>query len=71
VAREHDAKSVSRVKLKVGAMAHLSPEHLREHFDLAARGTLAEKAQVEVEVDPDPEAEDAWDLILQSVEIEQ
>ena len=52
-------------------MTHLSPEHLREHFDLAARGTLAENAQVEVEVDPDPEAEDAWDLILQSVEIEQ
>lgn len=32
------------------ALAHISPEHFREHFEWAARGRLAEAANVHIHI---------------------
>jgi hydrogenase nickel incorporation protein HypA/HybF len=51
-AREHEAKAVTRVKLKVGKLSGVVPELLESGFDMYKKGTLAEKALLEIEVLP-------------------
>jgi hydrogenase nickel incorporation protein HypA/HybF len=70
VARRDGAKRVVGVTVRLGPSSVLSPEHLRERFADAARGTLAEGAwlattQVGEEVGPIERSE-----VLDSIEIE-
>jgi len=71
VAREHGATKVTGAKVKLGALAHISPEHLQEHFAEAAAGTVAEGAQLEVVLNPDEKDEYAQDILLESVDVEE
>lgn len=62
---------VVRVRVAVGALAHLSPEHLRHHFEHAARGTRAEGAEIEIRVLEDVGEARAQEIILESADIEE
>jgi hydrogenase nickel incorporation protein HypA/HybF len=64
-ARAEGATRVTGVRVLVGPLSHLTPEHFREHFADAARGTIAEGARVAV-------ASDAAgaDVVLESLEVE-
>jgi len=57
VAREEGGRHVRSVRVRLGALSHFTPEHFREHFEDATRGTLAEGAQVEAELGTDPTPE--------------
>ena len=70
VARENGAKKVLAVEVRIGAMAAISPDHLREHFVEAAVGTVAEGAELRATVDGDPLAEDAFAIRLAAVEVD-
>jgi hydrogenase nickel incorporation protein HypA/HybF len=70
VARAEGAARVTRVAVRLGALSHFSPEHFREHFEDAARGTVAEGAAVDASVEADPTADRARDVVLESVEVE-
>ena len=70
IAREQGAKRVSGVKVKLGALAHISEEHFHEHFVQAALGTPAEGARLEIEVSTDKSDPRAQDILLQSVDVE-
>ena len=70
LAEQNKAKSVTRVGLKVGAGVHIAPDHLREHFYDIARGTIAEQAHIDVDIDTDEYSENAADIILQTMEME-
>lgn len=70
IAHEQGARRVSRVKVVLGALAHISSAHLREHFDHASRGTLCEGAQLEVSVSADVHDPAAQDIVLESVDVE-
>lgn len=70
VARENGAERITSVELVIGALAAISPDHLREHFDEAAAGTPAEGAQLRISVAEDPMAEDAFAIRLVAVEVE-
>ncbi len=70
VARENGAKKVTAVELVIGALAAISPDHLREHFDEAAAGTPAEGADLRISVAEDPMAEDAFTIRLMAVEVD-
>jgi hydrogenase nickel incorporation protein HypA/HybF len=70
VARDNGARKVVAVELSIGAMAGISPDHLREHFDEAAAGTPAEGAQLRIRVDEDPLSEDAFAIRLLAVEVD-
>jgi hydrogenase nickel incorporation protein HypA/HybF len=61
---------VKRIRVHLGALSHFTPEHFREHFDDAARGTLAEGAAIEAEAGTDLTAPDANGVVLESVEVE-
>lgn len=64
------ADRVTRVEVTLGALSHFTPEHFRDHFDDAARGTLAEGAEVVATLDPDIHAAYAADVVLRSIEVE-
>jgi hydrogenase nickel incorporation protein HypA/HybF len=58
---------VTRVTVWLGALSHFTPEHFREHFDDAARGTLAEGAEVEATLDGDISDSRAQGVVLERV----
>lgn len=70
VARADGATRVTRVAVRLGALSHLTPEHFREHFAEAARGTIAEAAHVDAVVTGDIAGMHARDVVLESLEVE-
>jgi hydrogenase nickel incorporation protein HypA/HybF len=70
-ARASSAARVTRVRVRLGALSHFTPEHFREHFDDAARGTVAEGAEVETELRTDPTEAEAQGVVLESIDIEE
>ncbi|MEQ1910681.1 MAG: hydrogenase maturation nickel metallochaperone HypA [Vicinamibacterales bacterium] len=70
LAREHGAGRVTRLEVKLGALSHFSPDHFREHFELAARGTVADGALLEIELLTDIADPRAQDVVLESADVE-
>ena len=59
----------TRIGIRLGALSHMSPQHLKEHFDQAAAGTPLEHAELEVEVMDDIADPEAQSIVLTSVDI--
>ena len=70
VARDNGAARITAVDLAIGALAAISPDHLREHFPIAAVGTPAEGADLRITVSDDPTAEEAFSIRLVAVEVD-
>lgn len=70
VARDNGAARVRSVTLQLGPLAHISPEHLREHFVEAAVGTVAEHAALVVETLTDIHHPQAQDIVLKRLEVD-
>lgn len=70
VARTHRATRVVGVTITLGALAPVSAVHLQAHFELAARGTIADGAQIHVErLIDDEDGARAQGVFLENVEI--
>ena len=65
LARIHQAKRVCAVRVRLGALAHMSPEHFGEHFEQASRGSVAEGAKLEA-----CSSSELFDVFLLDVELE-
>ncbi len=69
------ARRVTAVTVRIGGLANVTGEHLREHFLNEAKGTLAEGAVVEVVEGPSGEEAisdpHALDLLLVGIEVEE
>jgi hydrogenase nickel incorporation protein HypA/HybF len=70
LAASEEAKAVTRITVRLGALSHFTPEHFREHFEDAARGTRAEGAEVEATLSDDTSAADAAGVLLKTIELE-
>jgi hydrogenase nickel incorporation protein HypA/HybF len=70
IARAEGATRVTRVRVRLGALSHVTPAHFREHFEDAAHGTVADGATVDAEVVGDVTSAGARDVVLESVEVE-
>ena len=70
IARAEGATRVTGVHVRLGALSHFTPAHFCEHFEDAARGTLAEGATVDARVVGDARSARAADVVLESVELE-
>jgi hydrogenase nickel incorporation protein HypA/HybF len=70
IARAEGATRVTGIQVGLGALSHFTPEHFCEHFEDAARGTLAEGATVEARLIGDARSARAADVVLESVELE-
>jgi hydrogenase nickel incorporation protein HypA/HybF len=71
LAREQGGGRITRIGVKLGALSHFSPDHFREHFEHASRGTVAEGASLEIELLTDITDPRAQDVILDTADIEQ
>jgi hydrogenase nickel incorporation protein HypA/HybF len=56
------------VTLRLGILAHVSADHLREHFLRASRGTAVEGARLAIEVVTDLADRQAQEILLDRVE---
>ena len=69
LAKDAKTDKVTGVKVKLGALSHITPDHFREHFEAAIVGTIAEGATLEVEQSDDQSDPNAQDILLESVDI--
>ena len=69
VAGAERATSVTRIRVRLGALSHFTPEHFREHWGDAARGTLAEGADVDAVMDDELTGGAAQGVVLEAVEV--
>ena len=70
VAQGKHADKVVGVKVKLGALSHISIDHFREHFRDRSYGTLAQGAELDIDVSGDIHDPHAQDIYLESVKIE-
>jgi hydrogenase nickel incorporation protein HypA/HybF len=52
IAREHEAKEVERILLRVGPLSGVEPSLLKNAYPLVAAGTIAEAAVLDIERAP-------------------
>ena len=71
VARDNGAQKIATVDLRIGALAAIAPDHLRDHFIEASRGCEAEGAELRIVVDEDLLSPHAHTVLLEAVEIEE
>jgi hydrogenase nickel incorporation protein HypA/HybF len=71
LARSTSARRVTRVRVWLGALSHLSVEHFREHYAIEARDTTAAEAVLEIEASTDPADPNAQEVRLESVDLEE
>ena len=69
IALEAKAEKITRVRVKLGALAHMTPDHFLGHFEEAAFGTAAEGATLEIEQADDQNDPHAQDVLLKSVDV--
>ena len=70
LAQEEGGRRVTRIRVRLGALSHFTPEHFREHFEAAAAGTLAEGADIQAQLSDDLGSPDAQGVLLETVELE-
>ncbi|MFH1157731.1 MAG: hydrogenase maturation nickel metallochaperone HypA [Pseudomonadota bacterium] len=69
IAGDSGSSRVVAVKVKLGALSDITPEHFGEHFEEAVLGTVAEGARLDVEQMTDVSSPTAQDILLDSVEV--
>ena len=70
-AAANGAKRVVAVQVKVGDFSHVSANHLREHFEHEAAGTLCEGARLDTVTVGGLDNPLSLEIVLDSIEIEE
>jgi hydrogenase nickel incorporation protein HypA/HybF len=70
LAEAQQARQVTVVHISLGALSHISPDHLRQHFMYAAKGTVAEGARLDIDARSDITEPLALHVRLDSIEVE-
>lgn len=70
ISQKEGATKVTKVSVWLGAFSHMSTAHFKEHFDLAAQGTIAEGADIESEESNEFQHPNAAIVILKSIQCE-
>ncbi len=69
VAADNGASRVVKVRVWLGALSHITPEHFRVHFEDGVRSTLADGAELEVETSDDESHPEAQQILLKSLDV--
>jgi hydrogenase nickel incorporation protein HypA/HybF len=67
--QDGDRSRIVGVTVRLGALAHISAGHFREHFEHAARGSAAEGAELHIIESDNATDLHAQDIMLESVEL--
>jgi len=70
IARENNAKLITKIELRFGALTHISPEHFKYHFaNMTKDKELFDKTQIDIEIIE--EIDDyAFDILIKNVTLE-
>lgn len=71
VVNDNQARRAVAVDVWLGALSHISPEHFTEHYEEAARGTVAEGARLNITTSDDLNDPHAQDILLKNIEVEE
>jgi hydrogenase nickel incorporation protein HypA/HybF len=69
ISQDNEQAKILVVRVKLGALSHITPTHFSEHFNEFSNGTVAEGAMLEVIQLEDKQDPNAQDIILDSVEL--
>lgn len=69
IAAQEGARKVTKVAVWCGALSHMTEAHFADHFDQAAKDTLAEGATLDVTVSDDLTDDRAQDVLLESIDV--
>jgi hydrogenase nickel incorporation protein HypA/HybF len=69
LAKDKQATAITKVRVKLGALSHLSKEHFKEHFDAASQGTIAQDAAIEIEEGKNIDDPDASSIVLKTIDV--
>lgn len=69
LAEKENATQVTKVSVVLGALSHMSPEHFKEHFNISAKGTIAENAAIDAEEAHDMNDPNAQTILLKSIDV--
>ena len=69
IAHEQRASKVVAVTVKLGALSHISPDHFREHFNHATRGTVAEEARLNINIVNNMNDPTVQEVLLENIEV--
>jgi Zn finger protein HypA/HybF involved in hydrogenase expression len=61
---------IKRLKLRAGALANISPDHVRQQFARITRGTSLAGIELDFKFDNDPQAPGALHVVVVGVELE-
>ncbi len=70
IAKAEGSSKVKKIVIKLGAMANITPDHLKEHFVEETPGTIAEGAELEIIQMEDLKDLNAQDILIDSIEVE-
>lgn len=70
LAEKEKATRITKVSVKLGALSHMSKEHFKEHFDISARETIAQDAEIDAEESQDIHDPNAMVILLKSIDVE-
>jgi len=70
IARGQESGRVTAIKVRLGALAHISAPHFREHFDNETQGSVLEGVMLNVEEMTDPFDPMAQEILLESVDFD-
>jgi hydrogenase nickel incorporation protein HypA/HybF len=71
LAEAQQVRQVTVVHISLGALSHISPDHLHQHFMYAAKGTVAEGARLDIDARSDIAEPLALHVRLDSIEVEE
>jgi len=66
---DNGGNEIVGVKVTLGALSHITPDHFAEHFEEFSKGTPAEGAKLDVIQLEDQNDPNAQDILLDSVEV--
>lgn len=70
IIEENKSVKATEVSIWLGALSHISAEHLTEHFIHESKGRSCEGAKLEVEQSNDISHPQAQDILLKSIHVE-
>lgn len=69
ISDDNGNRKIVAVRIKLGALSHITPQHFEEHFVDFSKGTLAEGAKLEIIQLEDQNDPDAQAILLESVDL--
>ena len=71
IAARENASRIASVHIRIGALAHISADHLKEHFVEGADGGICENAALVIDEDTNINDPHANEIMLVSAEVER